>query len=539
MDDLTMRDGITAALGCTDADITTFCHEIVREDASWRRDHGQAVDAAGAPELAAVDGTRAAGDKLRPPGGALGGWPRQLIADSPVEGKRILPEAMRADVASQFEKLTDVKVSARTDHDDALGLLANLVVRRLMQTDSTRAKRQRRSAATAAKAAAVDTPGVRVKPAESAAKAAEPAASSRSGRVSTACCHFGACIRTWHAPVVPASLVDRMCMRALDGGNLLNGHALGVTDPLRAALEFYNGPGPNNRPPFAIAFLTGKSKDQHSRCVGPLMDWGWAVEVGYADGADDDACIEICRRYAVKPVTNDKLVDRIVLSAQAGDNDEYATDVQLVSASRIGYTFEGGKFMPNDPGFGSGVAEAFRREYSDGGDGAFSRWQALRVDAARQRRQADGGQALARWRSLNPGGTPNLTMQRRVMKDLGCTERDLAEWVDSFARKPAVTQRPASTLDPATGKAIRPRSLLMRFITPGTHGCTPQELAAIGDDFAAWGWPRSLQAGAVTPDAIAQGVLSPMLRARARDYAAAKKAAARQQPAARHHRTSK
>jgi hypothetical protein len=149
------------------------------------------------------------------------------------------------------------------------------------------------------------------------------------------------------------------------------------------------------------------------------------------------------------------------------------------------------------------------------------------VDAAEQRRQADGGQALARWRSLNPGGNPNQTVQRRLMKDLECTEMDLAAWVDSFAQLPAVTQRPEGTFDAATDKHIRPRSLLMRFITPGTHGCTPQELATIGDHFTAWPWRRPPRAGAVAPYDIAQSVLAPMLRARARDYADAKKAAAR------------
>jgi hypothetical protein len=333
-------------------------------------------------------------------------------------------------------------------------------------------------------------------------------------------------------------------MRALDGGNLVNGYSASKEpDPLRTALEYYNGPGPNAELPFAIAYLSAASAHKHRSCVAPLIDWGWVVvgDRGAPEGADDDAFIEVSRTYAVPTVTNDKVVDRMVLSAQAGDNDEYATDVQLVSAARIGYTFVGGAFKPDDPDWRS-IAEAFATAHSDWQvlpHACFARWQAARVAAAQQRRQADGGAALARWRGLNPGSKPHLTVQRRLMRDLECSARGLAEWVAAAVQKPFCTTRPAAEIHPVTGKKQHPKSLAMRFITghPGT--LTPQELSAINDDFSAWGWrvapvfDASLRTVdlrppvlAIAPDTIATCVLGPMLRTRARDYAVAKKEAA-------------
>ena len=137
-----------------------------------------------------------------------------------------------------------------------------------------------------------------------------------------------------------------------------------------------------------------------------------------------------------------------------------------------------------------------------------------------------------------PGSKPHLTVQRRLMRDLGCSARDLAEWVAAAMQKPFCTTRPAVEMNPATGKMHPPKSLAMRFITghPGT--LTSQELSAINGDFSAWGWcvapvfDASLRTVdlrppvlVIAPDTIATCVLGPMLRTRARDYKAAKKEA--------------
>jgi hypothetical protein len=514
MGDLEARDRIITAIGCTDEHITSFCHGMLQEDASRR------------------EARQFNGEKLRPDGGPPVYWPRRLIADSPGHGARILSEAMRAGVASDFEKWTGVTLSGLADF--VVGLLADFVVRHLRRSDCARAKRRRvnQREANAAAAAAAVTPAARVTPAAGGASFTPGGNTGVDWRhapraaVGPAVWHrFGAHIRTWHAPVVPASLVDRVCMRVLDAGNVLNRKWPAAPDPLRAALEYYNGPGPNSRPPFAVAFVTTVDMTYHRVHVGPLVDWGWAFVVGDA-GADDDAFIEIARKYAVPVVTNDKLVDHIVQSANAGDDDEYATDVQLVAANRVRFTFEDGAFVPNDPQYAWEVAEAFRVEYSGEGGSAFGRWRIRRMDAARERREADGGQALARWRLLNPGQYPHQTVQRRLMKDLGCTELQLAAWVEAFALNPVNTQRPAAAVSAATGVTCPPgRSMLMRLIRSIAHKCDPEELTAIGNDFAAWGWPRALKAGTITPDAIVTSVLRPMLRARARDHADARKAA--------------
>ena len=515
MKDLELRNRVIAAIGCTDENITTFCHRAAELDSARR--------------LAMEDSELPLGDTPH--------WPRRLIADRRQAGagdprRGPVSREVLSDVAGEFARCTGITVM----DEAAMRSLADLVVQSLLHLDRARAGRRQRhkrcQAAIAAERAAAAMP-----PATGARLTWSDGLALTSPSDRTWWHHFGAYIRTWRAPVVPAGVADTVCMRVLDAANILNSRAVGIRgrDPLRAALEYYNGPGPNHSRPFAVAIVSCASRHAHRDRVDPLVDWGWVVvlEEGAAEGADDDAFIEIARTRAVLAVTNDKLVDRIVQSANAGDDDEYATDVQLVSADRVGYTFHQGAFVPRDPQYTLEMAEAFRLDYrGERGNADDTAWRRAflehRMEAARQRREQDGGKALARWRSINPGGSPHLTGQRRLMKSLGCSERGLADWVAAFAHKPICTERkPVCTSHaiPSQESAGPGRSLLQRLLRRHAAECDVEELSAIYADFAEWDWPFAStleeEDWDVTPTDIVTWVLRPMLRARTRDYAAA------------------